>query len=141
MGNNYTFEGCTVKTLLSPATVSADGEGDVLVDITGRRGTALAYLTLVEGNIAATETMDFTIHNVASDSDTLDSTNLVSSFTQIVGSGSALSPKKTESISINLEGLEEKYLQAKVNETGTYSAVAAIVIVLPPTGYLPTDPD
>lgn len=125
------YEDCQCLCLQYPLDFVSNAEGGELVDITGYHGTAMAVLTILEdASQASTEKLDVTIHQVASDSDTLDSTNEIATFTLVSGSNGGAAVDVLQKIEINLDGLtgddDEKYLQCNFVETNTYEGIVAV---------------
>ena len=96
-----TYGNVTELVLYNSATLTTATESTI-VDVSEYNGVATARLSLTEAASTPTaDKLDITVHNVNSDSDTLDSDNLIGTFTQIVGvNGSETA--HNESIQINL---------------------------------------
>lgn len=89
--------------LYNSATLTNATEGTIL-DVSEYNGVAIARLSLTEAaSTPVADKLDITIHNVASDSDTLDSDNRIVTFTQIVGlNGSELAHNESKALNLNL---------------------------------------
>lgn len=97
------FANVVAESAYASATLTNGTEG-TLVDVSGYNGIIMARLRLVEAaSVPVDDKLDITVHNVASDSDTLDSDNLCGTFDQIVGlNGSELAHELDIPINLNL---------------------------------------
>lgn len=126
---------------LRPVDFATDAEG-VLIDCRGYSGKALFILTGVEdATQAATEKLDVTVHNVASDSEAPVVGNQVAAFTQIVGQNSGTPDPIHQQIAVNLNALdpEKPYLQLLTTETATWEGLIACEAVLGGAKEAPTN--
>ena len=134
------FDDCKIKVALHPVDFDTDVEGE-LVDVTGYTGRAIVILQNTEdASQAATEKLDVGIHNVTSDAEAPSTSNLVSSFTQIVGSNNTASVVESmQVVELDLDALDadKPYIQLNAVETNSYECVCSAVVVLGGSRYRP----
>ena len=124
------FANQKVKALLMPQNFTADQDG-ILLDVRDYTGIAQVVMFCTEdASLGITNLLDATIHNISSDSVTTAAANLVATLPQVVAQNAGSPVVVERRISVNLDALDERYLQVKFDETNTWEGEICVFIVM-----------
>jgi hypothetical protein len=139
MGRTDLNSNVKLLTALAPEDWGTTKEG-LLIDTRGFSGVGVLYLTGAEdANLAVTNKLDVTVHNVADDDEAPSDANKVGAFAQIVAQNKAVPDPIRQQIGIDLGKLDpaKPYLQIKATETNTWEGFIAIAAALGGAQYAP----
>ncbi len=130
------YANAKVLSALAPIDFVTDVEGP-LIDVSAYKGIAQGVVRILEDDSqGGTEKLTATVHKVDSDSDTLDSDNLIASFDVITDSNDTGIVVQKE-VLINLDLVDTQYIQFKFVETNTYEGLVDAFIVIGGVSQLP----